>query len=141
MSDASRKRMPLPLDDDDRATIERTARRGGLKGEAVVEPDTQAKPEQEPTAAARPEKSPQKGRGAVAKGQDMPDPAALFRRNDLRPQIAYDSDLARAVAEVFSDLDPAAQRFVKPSTMLKNFLTENDAALAKLFRQSSSRPG
>lgn len=140
MSNPPRKRQPIAvMDEEDRAAMERTARRGGLGAGAAPRaepaPATALQTEQ-----AKPIETVREGAGAAtASDGTVADPTALFSRNDLRPQIAYGSELAQAVADAYVALDPVARRYVKPASMLKDFLVENDAALAKLYRKSSSR--
>lgn len=108
--------------------MQRTAQKGGLKSSYNETPPTRT--DARSTAPAQ-RKTDDAGR---------PDPLKLFTRNDLRPQVSPASELARAVAEVFASLDPVAQKYVKPASMLRHFLEENDATLAKMFKESHARP-
>lgn len=108
--------------------MQRTAQKGGLKSSYNETPPTPT--DAKPTAPV------QRKTGDA----ERPDPSELFTRNDLRPQVSPASELASAVAEVFASLDPAAQKYVKPASMLRHFLEQNDAALAKMFKESHSRP-
>lgn len=74
---------------------------------------------------------------AAASGMNDLQPESMFSRNDLRPQISQTSALAVAMAEVFAKHDPAARKYVKPASALRDFLAEHDAELAKMFRESN----
>lgn len=135
MSDAPRRRLPLPLDDDDRKALERTARSDELKGRGDLGPSSA---KGRAATGSAPGKRADAG-DTTSAPVSTPKAAELFSRADLRPQIAPASDLAQAMAEVFSGLDPATRKFVKPSSLLRDFLTRNDAALAKMFRETTGR--
>ncbi|MCF7701683.1 hypothetical protein [Loktanella sp. M215] len=135
MSDGPRRRLPLPMDDSDEKILSRTLERGGLKsaeGNASQE-TANSYDDNTPRDAA-----PAGSLHATTPGVNDIQPESMFSRNDLRPQIGQTSALAVAMAEVFAKLDPAARKYVKPASVLKDFLAEHDAELAKLFRESNA---
>ena len=106
--------------------MERTAQKGGLKGSGGEEPPMSPPPDKKRAATVQPKTG----------DAEKLDTSKRLSRNDLRPQISHDSELAHAVAQVIGNLDPVAQQYVKPATMLRRFLEQNDAVLAKMFKES-----
>ncbi|SHF76544.1 hypothetical protein SAMN05444339_11227 [Loktanella atrilutea] len=135
MSDGPRRRLPLPMDDSDEKILSRTLERGGFKsanGNASQE-TAKSYDDNKPRDAA-----PAGSLHAATPGVNDIQPESMFSRNDLRPQIGQASALAAAMAEVFAKLDPAARKYVKPASVLKDFLAEHDDELAKMFRESNA---
>ena len=135
MSDGPRRRLPLPMDDSDEKILSRTLERGGLKSADGNASQDTAKLKDHNVPADATLADPHQ---AAASGMNDLQPETMFSRNDLRPQIGQASALAVAMAEVFAKLDPAARKYVKPASVLKDFLAEHDAALAKMFRESNA---
>ena len=117
MSRAPRKPMPPSLSDKDRATMQETASQGGLGPASKEKPAVQ---DQGPAPT-----EPQKPREA--------EPARPAQ--SLRPYVAPNTELAKAVQEAVNALSPETQRFVNPSSFLREFLQKHDKQLAKMFRE------
>ena len=121
MSRAPRKPMPPSLSDKDIATMKETASQGGL-GSAVHE--EQSAPDRNP-APAEPQKPSQ------------PEPSRPAQ--SLRPYVAPNTELAKAVQEAVDALSPETQRFVQPSSFLREFLQKHDLLLAqRCFERAGS---
>ncbi len=135
MPDTPRRRLPLPMDDTDERTLARTAERGGLQ------PSQPAAARATPTADAEASVTrvaPSHAAERASNERSAGSPEEVFSRNDLRPQIGQTSALAAALTEVFANLDPVARKYVKPASVLKDFFAENDAELARLFRNANT---
>jgi len=123
------------MDDSDEKILSRTLERGGLKsadGNASQE-TSKLKDNNVPADATLADPH-----HAAASGMNDLQPETMFSRNDLRPQIGQTSALAAVMAEVFAKLDPAARKYVKPASVLKDFLADHDAELAEMFRRSNA---
>ena len=116
MSRAPRKPMPPSLSEKDLATMKETASQGGLGAASKDESEAQH------IAPAKPEPAKEKQADKI-----MPE-------KGIRPYVAPTAELAKAVQEAMNALSPDAQRFVQPAAILREFLQEHDAYLAKMFR-------
>ena len=135
MSDTPRRRLPLPMDDSDEKILSRTIENGGLKPAVEIASQETAKAQDDKTSrdTASTGSDP-----AASPGMSDVHAESMFTRNDLRPQIGQTSAMAAVMAEVFAKLDPATRKYVKPASVLKNFLAEHDAQLAEMFRGSNT---
>lgn len=129
MARKPRKRFDdLELSDRDKKLIEDTASKGGVGSTAAsIE---QKPPSESPVTPATVK--------PVEKAAVKADAESLFSTKDLRCYIPKDSKLAAALAEQVLGLDKVAQRLVVPATVLKEFIIENDAELATLFKKNNS---
>lgn len=133
-----RKPMIPSLTERDRAAIETTVKQSGLTsgqtddskpaphetsnpGGPASEAATQKKAPQPITRPEKPEQT-----GVAVPGHD---------KKALRVSVAPSSELADAIRAKIQALSPDAQKFVTTATLLREFLNEHDARLAKLFRE------
>ncbi|MBU2357942.1 MAG: hypothetical protein KKB02_03285 [Alphaproteobacteria bacterium] len=129
---------PPSLDEHDAATIEKTKVAAGIK------PPTSPAAPPTTTAPPAPPKSQGTTSGHVADpGQKKPSPPKVetmkLSQSDLRPLIAPSGELAAALASILSDIDPAARQHIKPVSILKRFMDQNDAALAKMILEQHNK--
>ncbi len=132
MSRSPRKKLGLPLDAEDMALVNRTAREGGLlpsehstppvAAPATVKPDPASE-----LRAPRPPATAKKVKHAPA-----------LRSQDLRCNIGAKSLLAAALQSELDQLDPKTRSFVSAATVLRQFIEDNDELFAKLFLENNS---
>lgn len=132
MSRSPRRKLGLPLDADDMALVNKTAREGGLlpsddAGQSVETPTIS-----EPVVRSKPEAAMEPAKPQKAKD------APKLKYQDLRPSVAPDSKLADALQSALDKLDDKTRNFVSPVTVLRQFLADNDELLAKLFKENNS---
>lgn len=139
MTTGRRPRKPMipSLTERDRAAIETTVKQSGLTSgqsdDSKPAPHKTSKPDaaasdastlkETPQPKTRPEKPEQTG--SAVPGHD---------KKALRVSVAPSSELADAIRAKIQALSPDAQKFVTTATLLREFLNEHDARLAKLFR-------
>lgn len=130
MTTARKPRKPMmpSLTERDRAAIATTVKQSGL---ASGQPDDSARAPFETPKSETPEPiaKPAKPKQAVAA-------VPGFDKKALRVSVAPSSELADAIRAKIQALSPDAQKFVKTATLLREFLNEHDAQLAKLFREN-----
>lgn len=132
MSRSPRKKLGLPLDAEDMALVNRTAREGGLLPSedpgASIEAPAKLKPD--------PESEPEAPRRLAASRKEKEAPT--LRSQDLRCNIGAKSQLAAALQSELDQLDAKTRAFVSPATVLRQFIQDNDELLAKLFQENNS---
>jgi hypothetical protein len=132
MSRSPRKKLGLPLDADDMALVNKTAKEGGLLPSEDTAPSTEAptKVKPDPESALKAPRQP----AAPKKAKEAP----RLRTQDLRCNIGVKSQLAAALQSELDQLDAKTRAFVSPATVLRQFIEDNDELLAKLFQENNS---
>lgn len=118
----------LELSKRDQDLVDKTAGEGGLSQTT----------QQKTKAAAKPAPAKPVNKTTKTLVSQPPKPSVTFTAKDLRCYIRKDSLLAAALVDQVTSLDPVAQRLVVPSTVLKQFITDNDEMLAELFRTNNA---
>lgn len=126
---------PPSLDEHDAATIEKTKVAAGIRPPTspAAPPTTTAPPKSQGTTSGR-VADPEKEKPSPPKVETI-----KLSQSDLRPLIAPSGELAAALASILSDIDPAARQHIKPVSILKRFMDQNDAALAKMILEQHNK--
>lgn len=132
MSRSPRKKLGLPLDADDMALVNKTAREGGLLPSEDTAPSIEAPTKVKPDPESAPNAPRQPATPKKAKE------ASTLRTQDLRCNIGAKSQLAAALQSELDQLDAKTRAFVSPATVLRQFIEKNDELLAKLFQENNS---
>ncbi len=139
MSRPPRKPLTPPvLDEHDAAAIEKTKVAAGIKtptspAASPTTTETPSPPKSQETTSGR-VAEPEQKKPSPPKGETM-----KLTQTDLRPLIAPSGELAAALASILSDIDPAARQHIKPVSILKRFMDQNDAALAKMILEQHNK--
>lgn len=135
MTTARKPRKPMipTLTDRDRAAIATTVKQSGLASDqpndSTAVPQKATNPEvPAPKETSEPPSKRAKPKQAVAA-------VPHHNKKALRVSVAPSSELADAIRDKIQALSPDAQEFVTTATLLREFLNEQDARLAKLFRE------
>lgn len=133
-----RKPMIPSLTERDRAAIETTVKQSGLASEQSDDskpvPHTTLKPDAAASEASTLKEAPQP-RTRPEKPEQTNSAVLGHDKKALRVSVAPSSELADAIRAKIQALSPDAQKFVTTATLLREFLNEHDARLAKLFRE------
>tara|TARA_R110002072_G_scaffold53726_1_gene141536 strand:+ start:300 stop:698 length:399 start_codon:yes stop_codon:yes gene_type:complete len=124
------------LTERDRSAIDTTVKQSGLV--SVQTSESNPASQEAPNSGASTSDASSKPTAPDTKSKNPLPTHTTAPRHDKKPlrvSVAPTSELADAIHAKIQTLSPDAQRFVTTATLLREFLHEHDARLAKLFRE------